>query len=197
MAVYKIKVEELGNSWISLLKARHRNSELEIRVIEPSLAASFSEDDFWRVIGLLDWSKEEDDSAGILEPAIAELSALDDAAIYRFQDLLSEKLFHLDQEVYARQLGPEAPAESGAFSADYFLYARACVVANGKEYYEAVLADPSQMPQGFTFEPLLSLARKAYFRKTGQPFDYLPPLSYETFSNPSGWEDALSSRLNA
>ena len=197
MTVYKIKVEELGKSWISLLKARHRNSELEIHVIEPGNAPSFSEDDFWRIIALLDWSQDEDDSAGILEPAIAELSTLDDAAIYRFQDILSEKLFHLDQEVYARHLGPEAPAENGAFSADYFLYARACVVANGKEYYETVLADPAQMPQGFTFEPLLSLAKKAYFRKTGQPFDYLPPLSYETYSNPAGWEDALSSRLNA
>lgn len=193
MAVYKIKIEELKEGWIQQLKAKHKNAELEIRVIEP--AAHFSEDDFWQVIDLLDWSKEEDDSTGILAPAIDHLSALDEGAIYRFQDILAEKLFQLDKAVYAQHLGEDAPKKSGAFSSDYFLYARACVVANGKDYYDTVLADPAQMPQGYTFEPLLSLAKQAYHKKTGRHFDYLPAISYETFSNPEGWETPLIERL--
>ena len=194
MAVYRIKVEELEEGWIRQLKAKHRNAELEIRVIEPE-SPPFSEDDFWQTIHLLDWSKEEEDSAGILAPAVAHLSALDESAIYRFQDILAEKLFQLDKAVYAQHLGENAPKQSGAFSSDYFLYARACVVANGKEYYDEVLTDPAQMPKGYTFEPLLSLAKRAYYNKTGRNFDYLPPLSYETFSNPEGWETSLMERL--
>jgi len=107
--------------------------------------AKFSEDDFWEIIGMLDWSKEDDD----------------DESSWR----------------------PGRP-----FSSDNFLYARACVVANGKAFYEKVLADPAQMPKDLTFEPLLSLARKAYQKKTGAAFDYFPTNSYETFSNPEGWE---------
>lgn len=194
MAVYRIKIEELKESWIQQLKERYRNAELEIRVIEPA-AASFSEDDFWQVIDLLDWSRKEDDSAGILAPAIAHLSGLGESAIYRFQDILAEKLYELDKEIYAQHLGDDAPKKSGAFSSDYFLYARACVVANGKDYYDTVLADPALMPQGYTFEPLLSLAKQAYYKKTGRNFDYVPPISYETFSNPEGWETTLTERL--
>ncbi len=81
------------------------------------------------------------------------------------------------------------------FSSDNFLYARACVVANGKDFYEKVLADPSQMPKDLSFEALLSLARKAYKKKTGQTFDYSPTITYETFSNPEGWEQTLWDRI--
>jgi hypothetical protein len=43
------------------------------------------------------------------------------------------------------------------------------------------------MPKDLTFEALLSLASKAYFRKTGKKFDYLPLTSIETYSNSIGW----------
>lgn len=83
-------------------------------------------------------------------------------------------------------MGKNSWGEDRPFSSDYFLYARACVVANGKDYFERVLADPTQMPKGFTFEALLYLAADAYKRKTGQDFEYVPTVSYETYSNPPG-----------
>lgn len=45
------------------------------------------------------------------------------------------------------------------------------------------------MPKEFTFEPLLSLAQKAYERKTGkEEYDYVPSYCIETFCNPEGWD---------
>ena len=43
------------------------------------------------------------------------------------------------------------------------------------------------MPKGFTFEALLYLAAIAYQQKTGERWEYLPKVSYETFSNREGW----------
>ena len=42
------------------------------------------------------------------------------------------------------------------------------------------------MPKDMEFEALLMVARLAYQRKTGEEFDYLPKVSYETFSNRVG-----------
>ena len=42
------------------------------------------------------------------------------------------------------------------------------------------------MPEEFTFEALLYLAGEAYEQKTGAQWDYLPQLSYETFTNQRG-----------
>jgi hypothetical protein len=100
---------------------------------------------------------------------------------------LSEKLWYLDTKQHA-QVFLDDPEEEGYLSVDDFLYARCTVVANGREYYEAVLADPSQMPVDFTFEPLLSVAMTAYKRKTGKQFMALPAFNYETYSNKKGWE---------
>ncbi len=154
----------------------------------------FSEDDFWKIIGMLDWSKEEDDDA-VIAPAVEYLSQLEPEAIYLFHDMLAEKLFQLDKKVYAENLGEDSWHFVRPFSSDNFLYARACVVANGKAFYDKVLADPTQMPKDLTFESLLSLARKAYKKKTGKEFDYFPTNSYETFSNPEGWEQTLWDRI--
>jgi len=196
MPVYKINIQELRPEFIQELKEKYENAEVEIRIFPAqSSPGELTEADFWHVISLLDWSQEEDDDEAILESSVAYLSTLDEASIYRFQDFLSEKLFQLDKRVYAENLGSHAPKKNGTFSSDYFLYARACVVANGKEYFEEVLADPSQMPKDYTFEPLLYLAEDAYERKTGNPFDYFPTVSYETFSNPEGWDETLTDRI--
>jgi hypothetical protein len=61
------------------------------------------------------------------------------------------------------------------------------VVANGQDYYALVLVDPKQMPKDMEFEALLSVAREAYERKTGRDWDYVSPVSYETFNNAAGW----------
>jgi hypothetical protein len=62
------------------------------------------------------------------------------------------------------------------------------VVANGEEFYQSVLSDPSKMPKDLEFESLLSISREAFLKKTGDDFDYSPGCSYETFSNRDGWK---------
>jgi hypothetical protein len=79
--------------------------------------------------------------------------------------------------------GPDSP-----FSPDWFLYVRSCVVANGRSTFEQVLADPREMLKDLEFEALLCVASKAYERKTGKEFTYVPSTSYETFSNDAGWK---------
>lgn len=182
----KVKVEDLTADWVRQLQQAHQNATLEISVHEAESSAQMTEDTFWSIIDLLDW-KRGDDTEAIMEPAINRLQQYDVEDIFRFQDLLAEKLFALDRQIFAENLGERRYGGERHFSADSFLYARACVVANGKDFYESVLKDPTNMPKEFTFEGLLYLAPEAFQRKTGKDWDYLPTPSYETFSNRSGW----------
>lgn len=106
--------------------------------------------------------------------------------IYLFADKLSEKLYQLD----TRPHGDAYLANEGDdyLSVDDFLYIRCAVVAEGKGYFEKVKSNPSQFPAEISFEPLLSLPHKAYKMKTGREFAYYPVISYEIYSNKSGWK---------
>jgi hypothetical protein len=93
------------------------------------------------------------------------------------------------RQAHAREIGehvydgPDSP-----FSPDWFLYVRSCIVANGRSTFEQVLADPKEMLKDLELEALLYVASKAYARKTGKEFTYVPSTSYETFSNDAGWK---------
>ncbi|MBK8567026.1 MAG: DUF4240 domain-containing protein [Saprospiraceae bacterium] len=148
-----------------------------------------NEEGFWGIIGQLDWSKEANDD--ILAPAARALSLCDEADIRQFSEILAKKLYDLDGERFAKEMAAdEIKWVDGElrFSVDLFLYARCVVVANGREFYEAVLNDPTLMPKGYGFESLLYLDNKAWELKTGQE-DYIQYTEYwyETFSNPDGW----------
>lgn len=92
MPIYKLNIRELDADFIKKLREEHENAEIEIRVQPvPGSSAPLAETGFWYIISLLDWSKEEDDDEGIVEPAVAYLSSLDVESIYCFQDMLSEK----------------------------------------------------------------------------------------------------------
>jgi hypothetical protein len=128
-----------------------------------------NETTFWDIIELFDWEEAGDDDA-VLEPAVQALAALDQDAIFTFDDILSEKLHSLDtrkhcRACYAGELDPDDGNDY--ISADDFLYSRCVVVANGRDFYASVVADPAKMPQGMEFESLLSLPSSAYERKTG------------------------------
>lgn len=195
MPVYKLRIKELNPDFVKELQTKFGDAEVELRVYPTaSETPGLTDGDFWHVISLLDWDQEENEA--ILEPALNFLSQKSESNIQQFQEMLAQKLFALDKKVFAENLGEDAYQNNHPFSPDYFLYARACVVANGKEYYQRVLNDPRQMPEGYTFEPLLSLAKKAYFRKTKKTFEYRPSVSYETFSNPEGWEETLVDKLS-
>lgn len=183
-ATYRLKINELDTNFVHRLQDEHQNAELEIKIISED--AALDETAFWEIIDLLDWNKGTDNEA-IIAPAVHALSEKSDAALHAFDDILAEKLYQLDGKNYAENMGEFAYPDN--FSADIFLYARCCVVANGRHFYEKVLADPTLMPKNFTFETLLYLTEKAYFLKTGKKdYDYAPTINYETFGNREGWE---------
>jgi hypothetical protein len=75
----------------------------------------------------------------------------------------------------------------GYFSADDFLYVRCAAVAEGREYYEKIKENPSELSSDIDFEHILSVAADAYKRKTGRDFEYSPLYNYETRSNVEKW----------
>ncbi len=142
---------------------------------------------FWDIIAKFDWDSTGDDEA-VIAPAVSALTKYDPMEIEQFEDILAAKLHALDTEAHARQTGEFAwQGDEDGFSPDLFLYQRCCVVANGRALYDEVVADPSKMPKDVEFEALLYVAANAYERRTGEPFDYVPSLNYETFSNQAGW----------
>jgi uncharacterized protein DUF4240 len=149
-----------------------------------------TETDFWTLIELLDWDHTGDDEA-VVAPVVEALAAKSVPDIEAFESVLAQKLFALDTEPHARAIGKHSyQGDDQEFSVDLFLYVRCCVVANGLKYYDLVLASPAKMPRDMEFEALLYIAGKAYKRKTGQEFSFVPSVSYETFSNKAGWAAA-------
>ena len=178
-----VSLSELDEKFLKDLKEKYpQNTRLDIQVVDLDAIPSFSEDDFWAIIDLLDWSVESS-RKDILEPAIDELAKHPLSHIYLFEDILAEKLFHLDTKDHASVAYP-----GNHFSEDGFLYVRAAVVAGGKANYEKIFQDPTQAPMEEDFEPILSLAALAYERKMGAEFDYISPVNYETYANEKGWK---------
>ncbi|MGG0309098.1 DUF4240 domain-containing protein [Priestia megaterium] len=145
---------------------------------------------FWNIISLLDWSKEDEEE--IVEAAIKKLSTFTVWQIRHFEETLSYKLFLLDTEEHAKEMGEYCFSQQDQhFSPDLFLYARCAVVARGKEVFEDILSNPSKMLKDTEFEILLSLSSEAYYVKRGKEFYYESGCSYETFSNKEGWQNTL------
>jgi len=160
-AVIKINTADLTEQIIHDLQEKYGTAELEIRVRSEHEKEVLSDSEFWRIIALLDWDKTGDDEA-VIASAVDELSKLPVAFIYQFQDKLAEKLYQLDTQIHAENCGANRWQSDKYFSVDVFLYERCCVVANGKDFYEKVLADATQTPKDIDFEPLLYIAANAY-----------------------------------
>lgn len=176
-----VPLSEVNDEFLKELKEKYpAGTRLDIQVVDLEGIPTFSENDFWSIIYLLDWSAET--RTKVLEPAIKTLVEGPISHIYLFEDILAEKLFQLDTRKHA-----DAAYAEGPFSEDGFLYVRAAVVASGQEKYLQVLQDPTTIPGKNDFEPLLSVASKAFEQKTGSPFEYIPPINYETYSNTAGW----------
>jgi hypothetical protein len=187
--VYHISVDTLDEQFLESLREKYPHASLEIKVGVTSKAGSLTDDQFWSLVERLDWSQAGDDEA-VIEPLVVQLSSMPLRYIYEFQDLLSEKLFQLDTRQHAENVGENAyhPDSDAFFSPDEFLYARCCVVANGRTAYHTAKENPEAMPKDLAFEALLRVARNAYQRKTGQPFRYVPSYNIETFGNKEGWK---------
>ncbi len=157
--------------------------------IQPKPKKMMADDDFWKLISLLDWSKTGNDDA-VVEPVVKALATLKKGELRQFHEALCYKLFLLDTQDHAKN-STEFDSEKwrDQLSVDGFLYSRCVVVANGREYYEKILHDPTSMPKDLEFEALLYLSQNAYAKKAGNDdFDYEPGCSFETYSNIDGWK---------
>ncbi len=149
--------------------------------------STLSENDFWQLLNLLDWQEQGNDAA-VIAPVVEELSKRDIQDIFQFAEILADKLYLLDGEEYAKEIGTDAYlGNKGIFAKNWFLYVRCCAVANGHDYYSSVLVDPKRIPKDTEFQALLTIAPQAYKIKTGKRFNYITQHNYETFSNKSLW----------
>ena len=137
---------------------------------------------FWDIISNFDWNTK--DEKFIMQPAVDILSKFPVEDIYKFDDILSEKLYLLDGSAF----GPKNSSQY--FSSDMFLYRRCFVVASGKDYFNSVLSNPQDISsqETETFEGFLFLPATAFSQKTNSDkYDHKTKYSYETGSNTKAW----------
>jgi Protein of unknown function (DUF4240) len=184
--VLNVSLNDLSSQFINDLKQKFgKTAAVQIRLQDKSPADDlFSESDFWQIIDKIDWTKKGGQNK--ITPAVKVLAAMPVASIYLFADQLSEKLYRLDTRAHATNYAVNEP--DNFISADDFLYARCAVIAEGKDYFEKVVDNPTEMPADIVFEPLLHLADDAFEMKMNIPFNYIPTYNYETQSNKSGWQ---------
>lgn len=147
-----------------------------------------TENEFWSIIGMLDWDESGDDEA-VVEPVVDCLSKKSNEEIFQFEELLSQKLHALDTKAHAKEIGEDAYInDKEYFSVDGFLYSRCVVVANGKELFQHILDNPKEFPKDMEFEAILYVAQDAYEHKNNKEWGYVSSTDYETYKNTSGWQ---------
>lgn len=182
------EVEKLIKEKIS--KGYSETNDLKnISVKQISEYKPMDEEVFWEIISSFNWKKTGNDDA-VLRPALKKLISMTIDDIKQFAEILSAKLYELDGLIYASNIGPDSyKGENKDFSTDYFLYVRCCVVANGKDFFNQVLTNPTNMPKEMDFEALLYLADEAYNKKMKTEGEFIETkLSLETFSNTEKWK---------
>src|SRR5262245_5691682 len=108
-----------------------------------------------------------------LTKQLAELPA---AQLLAFDRILERKLYDIDRaDIHERTDGSD----------DGFLYCRGFIVALGRAYYEAVLANPDRAVMDAECEEMCYLSSHLYHERFGK----VPPsgISRETRSNSAGW----------
>ena len=131
--IIRYPLRNISPEKISDLQEKYPNASVQIELSDTPVEGGLSEDGFWNLIALLDWSKTGDDD-GVIEPVVEALSQGPLRHIYDFKDILSQKLYLIDTESHASNIGEGSFQEaSDYFSEDGFLFARCCAVANGKD----------------------------------------------------------------
>ncbi len=181
----RVNIKDLDLQFFKELQTQAGDTaQVEIRVESNQHGEGlFTEDQFWQIIEMFDWSQKNREA--IIAPAVVALSEMPISAIYLFEDFLSEKLYNIDTKEHAKAYMHQQSDDY--FSADDFLYVRCAVVAEGRQYYETIKANPSDLSITIDFEHLLSVAAEAYLRKTGRSFEYTPIYNYESKSNSGKW----------
>ena len=146
-----------------------------------------NEKEFWSIIDCLDPAGSNPDA--IICPAIARLTLESEQRICDFQERLAEKLFRLDGESWAKQIGAKAfDGDKRTFDGEHFLHARCCILANGRAYYESVLGNPRNMPKDQAFPELLEIAPRAFKTKNGPALEASHSVLYGNIQQPLGLE---------
>ncbi len=101
------------------LKITHLITTQPSPATQPPLPEPLTEAHFWEIVALLDWSKTGVEEA-IAEPLMNALADMPEEAIRQFQDILSEKLWHLNTAAHALAWLGNDPSKH--ISVDYFLY---------------------------------------------------------------------------
>ena len=185
-SIFDLPLSSVDLEVLQDLQRRYPNAVIRVEAEDQLGTTSVSEDFFWGIIAQFDWGRKRPQD--VMAPAIMALSAYGEAEIFAFEECLAQKLYALDTELHAKQIG--WGQEGAFFSPDGFLYNRCAVVANGNDFYVKVLNTPELMSVDISFEPILYLAEKAYQLKTGKnDYDYLPNTNFETFANTKGWPD--------
>ncbi len=141
------------------------------------------EDEFWRLVDVLEGSSDEDAVARLVEA----LRARGRRTAVAFAERLAIVLHDLDREVLAnrpvRWSDDQEDDDPIPLSDDSFLYLRADVVAHGREMVARVLADPDVLllHRWDDGEALLYAADEAAGR------DIETRVSYETGANEAHW----------
>ncbi|MFE0421943.1 DUF4240 domain-containing protein [Streptomyces sp. NPDC058953] len=140
------------------------------------------EETFWRLIEeCRPPGPDPDPDADRLAEALTDrLSRGPVPVVTGFAERLAQSLYRLDRREFGEEL-----------SGDSFLYTRAAVVADGRETYERVLADPALFvpyaEDAIWAEGLLYVPDRAYEQLTGEKWDRSTRYSYESYANGEGW----------
>ena len=142
-------------------------------------AVSVTEDDFWRLIGLIKESETE--------PLVAALTRLDRDGIVGFHDHLVGAISVLDTPAHREQVvfeegvdGDPIPPDSDEFDA-----LRLAVVAEGRERWAAIVQDPTKLAGIWSLvvaEDLEFATSAAFEEATGDPW---PMVSLARNDDPS------------
>lgn len=146
-----------------------------------------TQDEFWALISLLDRDlmvsqyADDGDMDFVIEPMVRALADRSNDDIKRFDDILSGLLYELDGQEFAFHAGV-----CGQFE-DLFLYCRCVAVASGRDMYHCIAGDPKAMPEEMGFEPLITVAERAWFIKNNEEYNHETVFSMEMYANKDNW----------
>jgi hypothetical protein len=153
------------------------------------MLSAMDDDTFWQLIAECTPADDDPDAVELAEALTERLTAESVETVIGFAEQLAWVLYRLDRREYAEAGG----GDYVYVSADGFLYARAAVVAGGREVYDQVLQDPTLFApyndELIWAEPLLTVPDVAYQNLTGEEWNRETRYSYESFSNHDGWLD--------
>ncbi len=181
--ILRYPLRNISDQTLRELQEHYPDAQVQIKLSAKPQNGSLTEAIFWDLIAKLDWTKEGDDRTVIL-PVVKDLANFPLRYTYDFADILSHKLYLLDNERYAANNTLSIDED---FSADRFLYSRCCVIANGRAFFEHIRKNPDKMPHHLLFAPLLRIPNAAHQLKLGKPLEHVWAYPVETFSNTSGW----------